>query len=80
MACKSNKKGYEKRKAQEVLNALLKNGKWNKKNKEGRIYPCPDCNMWHITSLKNESVDMRGMQITFKKRWENLLKNQNKEQ
>lgn len=44
-----NKIKYTKREAQTALNFLFK--KRNFKNRrEKRIYHCPECNMWHLTS------------------------------
>lgn len=69
---------YTKKEAQTKLKYLIDSGRWNKKDL-GRIYPCKSCSGWHITSKQNKpKVDMRGVEIKFKKKWKQILKNQNK--
>jgi hypothetical protein len=60
------------------LNELIASGKWNKKDL-GRVYPCPLCNQWHLTSLINESVDMRGLELKQTDKWKKILKHQQTE-
>lgn len=50
-----DKKPYSKKLAQTVLNRLIDEGRWNKKEDYGRIYPC-HCGAWHITSLDNKNT------------------------
>ena len=45
-----NKRGYDKKGAQTMKNVLLKQGV-----QYLRIYPCPICNNWHLTSKKNNT-------------------------
>jgi hypothetical protein len=72
MRCTKTK--YNKRKAQEVLNNLIKSGKWNHKENEGRIYECKSCKSWHITHLEPYINDESIGDIKFKKKWKKLLK------
>ncbi len=55
-----DKKQYSKVKAQTVLNKLINSGKWNRKSAKGRIYPCPYCNFWHITSSIDDKITSLG--------------------
>ena len=74
MRCTKTK--YNKRKAQEVLNNLIKSGKWNHKENEGRIYECKSCKAWHITHLEPYVNDEPIGDIKFIKKWKKLLKKQ----
>ena len=56
--------GYSKVEAQTKLNSLFVNGKWSHDTKKGRIYPCPMCNKWHLTS---KSKSPGGLGTEFKK-------------
>ena len=63
----SGKKCFTKKDAQTVMNSLSGNGmkvpsartktikkvKRKIKRRAVRIYPCPYCNTWHVTSRKN---------------------------
>ena len=75
MAC--NKVKYKnKKEAQSVLNNLFMNGNWNKKELDGRIYECEECNAWHITSspFRKAVVDVGSKKLKFVKKWNKLLK------
>lgn len=39
------KNGYDKRGAETV-----RNKRWNEDREVLRIYPCPECGLWHVTS------------------------------
>jgi len=71
------KKPYTKKKAQEVLNTLILEKKWNHKDK-GRIYQCDRCPHWHITHLKEYDDDKTKGNLHFVSKWAKLLKKQNK--
>lgn len=47
---------YTKRDAQTALNFLLSVRNF-KCRREKRIYHCPDCNMWHLTSKEYYEED-----------------------
>lgn len=73
MECNS-KKCFSKRDALTKLNSLIESGEWSKKTL-GRVYHCPDCNWYHLTSLMGEGkVDMRGVKVTMTNRWKRLIK------
>ena len=46
------KKQFTKKEAEEALKRNKKSSKQYRK--ECRSYQCPECNMWHLTSRKNE--------------------------
>lgn len=48
----SGKVIYTKREALAILN-FIKRSRGVKHRKEKRIYHCPNCNMWHLTSRMN---------------------------
>ncbi len=56
-----NKIKYTKRDAQTALNFLL-SVKHFKCRREKRIYHCPDCNMWHLTSKELYDDEKTGKQ------------------
>jgi len=43
--CANGKVSYDKKAAQ-----TAKNRRWNEEHVELRIYQCPECNLWHLTS------------------------------
>jgi len=44
---------FTKKEAQTKMNLLISSGSWNKKQGSGRIYHCPICKHWHLTSKLN---------------------------
>jgi hypothetical protein len=44
------KNGYDKRGAETV-----RNKRWKEAHTPLRIYPCPDCKMWHVTEDESAS-------------------------
>lgn len=53
-----DKAKFTKRQAQEKMNILISSGTWNKKQSRGRIYHCPLCKCWHLTSkLDTEKIE-----------------------
>lgn len=72
-----DKKRFTKKQAQTVLNALINNGLWNKKEGRGRYYFCPPCGCWHITSRMDHSTkapEKSDVVLTQKDKWQELLK------
>lgn len=62
--------------AQTNLNLLLKNGTWRKKSNYGRIYRCPECKTWHVTSKMNIGsfgTEFRNIGLFYKDKWKKLL-------
>ena len=77
MSC--NKNSYHKKKtAQEVLNNLISTGKWNHKDKKGRIYFCETCKAWHITHIEPYLDEPKLSGIRYAWKWIKILKKQNK--
>jgi len=75
MEC-NNKKCFTKKDALTKLNSLINSGEWSTKQK-GRVYQCPDCNWYHLTSLMGEGkVDMRGVKLKLTDKWKKILKHQ----
>lgn len=73
MKC-NGKKCFTKKDCQSKLNSLIKSGEWSAKQK-GRIYHCPECDWWHLTSKPIlYKTNMTGVKISFVNRWKNLLK------
>jgi hypothetical protein len=49
---------FTKKGAKTSMNKLISSGSWNKKQGSGRIYHCPICKWWHITSkLDTEPIE-----------------------
>lgn len=55
--------------------SALKHGlnKHKKYRREVRMYNCPDCNYWHLTS-KEEFALPEETELIFKNKWEKLIK------
>ena len=51
---KCEKRQLTKREAEGALKQIKHHRKQEKYRKECRIYHCPHCNMWHLTSKENE--------------------------
>jgi len=47
---KCEKIPFTKKDAKTKIKLLISSGRWNKKQGSGRIYHCPVCKWWHITS------------------------------
>jgi len=55
---KCDKAKFTKREAQTKMNSLINSGTWNKKQGSGRVYHCPVCKWWHLTSkLDTEPIE-----------------------
>ena len=63
------KQGYEKKTAQSILNERKAKGK--KWSREKRIYECPICFKWHLTSME-EYTPLELIDLIFKDEWEKL--------
>lgn len=51
---KCSKRKFTKKEAEGALNQIEHHRKQHKYRKECRIYHCPECNKWHLTSHENE--------------------------
>lgn len=72
MSC--NKQCYDKKTAVTILNERKTKGK--KWSREKRIYECPECGQWHLTSESeySERVYLTEEDLIFKSKWEELKK------
>ena len=53
-----DKTPFTKKDAITKMNLLISSGRWNKKQGSGRIYHCPVCKWWHLTSkLDTENIE-----------------------
>ena len=51
---KCDKKQFTKREAEGALNKAKIHPKQEGYRKECRMYHCPECNMWHLTSKESQ--------------------------
>lgn len=51
---KCDKRQLTKKDAETALKRIRHHRKKDKYRKECRMYHCPDCNMWHLTSKESE--------------------------
>lgn len=68
-----NKQCYDKKTAKTILNDRKSKGK--KWSREKRIYECPECGEWHLTSEEEweERVYLKEDDLIFKSKWEELM-------
>jgi len=77
-----DKSKFTKVGAQTKLNSLLEDGTWNKKIAKGRIYPCPFCKWWHITSdikeggLIEDYSSFKSVPLKHIDKWKELINKQ----
>ncbi len=71
---KCHKVKFDKKTAKSILNDRKDKGK--KWSREKRIYECPICGKWHLTSDEDyEEREFLGVEeLVFKSRWESLMK------
>lgn len=50
----NGKPSYDKRSA-----VTARNKRWDEDHVELRVYQCPDCNWWHLTSLRARRKRLR---------------------
>lgn len=70
-----NKIGFTKRTAFASLSQNRKEGHQHNKRqyrRECRVYECPDCGMWHLTSME-EYVLPEVINVKYKNKWKKLL-------
>lgn len=73
---KCNKVKFSKLEAEIALKRALKLGKFIKRRKEKRIYQCPICNLWHLTSTEEGEVKTpKEVFLTQIDKWRELIKN-----
>ena len=72
---KCKKVAFTKADAEIALKRALKIGKYIKRRKEKRIYHCPICNHWHLTSTVGETKKLKPVSLTHHNRWVELLNN-----
>ena len=49
---------FTKKEAKTKMNLLISSGTWNKKQGSGRVYHCPVCKHWHLTSkMDSEKIE-----------------------
>ena len=70
MSCSKEK--FDKKSAKTVLNHCKKEHR-----KECRIYECPECKCWHLTSEPEyeERIYLKSEELIFADKWKNLLGN-----
>jgi len=71
-----SKVSFSKRDAQSVLNRIVSRG-YGQYRKEIRIYHCPECNQWHLTSHDNRegSRKIEEVDLAFFESWKKLINN-----
>ena len=69
MSC--HKEKFDKKTVKTILNKCKKEHR-----PECRIYECPECNAWHLTSEKEyeERIYLTEEDLIFKSKWEELKK------
>ena len=69
MSCR--KECYDKKTAKTILNKCKKEHR-----PECRIYECPECNAWHLTSEEEyeDRIYLTEEDLIFKSKWEELKK------
>ena len=65
------KQQYDKRTAICALKEAKKQGKSHKWRKEVRVYECPKCKMWHLTSKEEfeEIIEIPEEELIFRDKW-----------